>query len=67
MGLGKKREAKAQEKFERRKIASGKAAEVDKAAKDALVQKMKGGGKLTRKELKLAERMDEGEGKDNDG
>ena len=67
MGLGKKRAAKTQEKYERRKIASSKASDIDKAAKDALVQKMKRGGKLTREELKLAERMDEGEGKGNEG
>ena len=62
-----RRKAREQEKFERAKIATQKAAQKDKADKDALVQKMKGGGKLTKEELKLAKRMDEGEGKDNDG
>lgn len=58
------REAKRQEKFERAKIATNKAAEKDRAAKEALEKKVnqKGGaGKLTRAEIKLAKRTGEGE------
>lgn len=59
---------KEQEKFEKAKDATAKAAAADQAAKDALVAKVnqKGGaGKLSKKELDLAKRMGEGEGKGN--
>lgn len=62
------REAKRQEKYEKAKAAAEKASAKDQAAKDALVAKVnqKGGaGKLTKKELDLAKRMGEGEGKGN--
>lgn len=60
--------SRKQEKYEAKKAAAEKAAAADQAAKDALVAKVnqKGGaGKLTKKELDLAKRMGEGEGKNN--
>ena len=60
--------SRKQEKYDARKAAADKAAEKDKAAKEALVEKVnqKGGaGKLTKEELKLAERMAPGEGEKN--
>lgn len=64
------REAKRQEKYEKAKAAAEKAAAKDQADKDALVEKMKtkgGAGKLSKKELNLAKRTGEGEGKGNEG
>lgn len=54
-----------QEKFDRRKAAAEKAAEKDKQDKADLVKKVNqrgGAGKLSRKEIALARRMEEGEG-----
>jgi hypothetical protein len=54
-----------QEKYDKKKAAAEVAAAKDKAAKEALQEKMavKGGaGKLSKEELKLAKRMGEGEG-----
>lgn len=60
--------SRKQEKYDAKKAAAEKAAAADQTAKDALVAKVnqKGGaGKLTKKELDLAKRMGEGEGKNN--
>jgi hypothetical protein len=54
-----------QERFARRKAATAKAAEKDAADKKALVAKVNqpgGAGKLSKKDLKLARRMEQGEG-----
>lgn len=61
--MGRKREER---KYQEAKAKTQQAAAKDQAAKEALVEKMnqKGGaGKLTKKELDLAKRMGEGEGK----
>lgn len=63
-----RRDDKAKAKVEEAKGRAAKAVAKDQAAKDALVEKVnqKGGaGKLTKKELDLAKRMGEGEGKNN--
>lgn len=63
-----RRDDKAKAKVEEAKDRTAKAVAKDQAAKDALVAKVnqKGGaGKLTKKELDLAKRMGEGEGKNN--
>lgn len=52
--------------YDEKKAAAEKAAKKDKEAKEALVEKVNqpgGAGKLTRKEIKLARRMGDGEGK----
>ena len=52
--------------YEEKKAAAAKAAEKDQKAKEALVEKVNqpgGAGKLSRKDIKLARRMGDGEGK----
>lgn len=64
------RASKRQEKYEKAKIDTKKAAEQDQEQKDALIKKMQqkgGAGKLSKKELELTKRIGEGEGKGNEG
>ena len=60
------RREKQQAKYDRRQAAAGKAAEKDAKDKAALQRKASqagGAGKLSRREIKLARRMGEGEGR----
>ena len=64
-GFVMSRSEKRQAKYNKKKEATQKAADKDKADKEALAEKMaqKGGaGKLTRAEIKLAKRTGEVEG-----
>lgn len=59
--------SRGDEKYERRKAATSKAAEKDQADQEELRRKMESGkrkppARLTRKELDLAARMDDGSG-----